>query len=48
MLRRMGWSYDENSPKRDPMVPVEHDLPDREPLPWRHKLVRLWRFLRSR
>ena len=45
----MGWSYDSNSPQRDTSVSVEDEVNalfgQPEPLPWRHKFVRLWRFL---
>lgn len=48
----MGWSYDPNSPQRDTSVSVESEVNtlfgQPKPLPWRHKLVRLRRFLLRR
>lgn len=48
----MGWSYDSKWPQRDTSVSVEDEVNalfgKPEPLPWRHKFVRLWRFLARR
>ena len=48
----MGWSYDSTSPQRDTSVPVEDEVNrlfgQPEPFPWRHKFLRLWRFLMRR
>lgn len=48
----MGWHFDSNSSKRDSSVPVEDEIKayfgSPEPVHWRYKFVRLWRFLTRR
>mgnify|MGYP000103042354 FL=1 len=48
----MGWQFDSESPKRDTSVSVEEEIKSYfgtpEPIPWRYKFVRLWRFLTRR
>jgi hypothetical protein len=44
----MGWTFDANSAKRDTSVSVEDEAAAAlapQPIPWRYKLSRLWRFL---
>lgn len=47
----MGWTVDGNSPRRDTSVSVEDEAADAfagQPIPWRYKLVRLWRVITRR
>lgn len=48
----MGWHFDSTSPKRETALSVEVEMAaifgKPEPVPWRCKFVRLWRFLTRR
>jgi len=50
-LTNMGWTLDGNSPIRDVSVSVEDEVAAafaEQPIPWRHKFVRLWRAITRR
>jgi hypothetical protein len=46
--RWLGWTLDNNSPKRDRFVSVEDEAAAvlaPQAIPWRYKFMRLWRFV---